>query len=99
MDKFHLCDTDSGDTKFIQGVFSTVPPDFISVLKMGWNIKKKTASTFPFQGFIVMPFLCYYLQVHDCMIAILGDVSCVKHELIQVINGHMNWYQFLFLLK
>ena len=25
-----------------------------------------------FQGFIVMPFLCYYLQVHDCMIAILG---------------------------
>ena len=24
------------------------------------------------QGFIVMPFLCYYLQVHDCMIAILG---------------------------
>ena len=26
------------------------------------------------QGFIMMPFLCYYLQVHDCMIAILGSI-------------------------
>ena len=43
-------DTDSGDTKFIQGVFSTVPPDFISVLKMGWNIKKKTSINFPISG-------------------------------------------------
>ena len=25
------------------------------------------------QGFLVMPFLCYYLQVHDCMIAIMGE--------------------------
>ena len=33
-------DTDSGDTKFIQGVFFTVPPDFILVLEMGWNIWK-----------------------------------------------------------
>ena len=29
------------------------------------------------QGFIVMPFLCYYLQVHDCMIAILGIVLLI----------------------
>ena len=29
------------------------------------------------QGFIVMPFLCYYLQVHDCMIAILGIVVLI----------------------
>ena len=30
------------------------------------------------QGFIVMPFLCYYLQVHDCMIAILGIVVLIS---------------------
>ena len=30
-----------------------------------------------FQGFIMMPFLCYYLQVHDCMIAILGSISII----------------------
>ena len=29
------------------------------------------------QGFIVMPFLCYYLQVHDCMIAILGIILLI----------------------
>ena len=37
----------------------------------------KTNQLVLLQGFIVMPFLCYYLQVHDCMIAILGIVLLI----------------------
>ena len=25
------------------------------------------------KGFLVMPFLCYVLQVHDCIIGIMGE--------------------------
>ena len=38
------------------------------------------------QGFIVMPFLCYYLQVHDCMIAILGIVVLIALPILNTLS-------------
>ena len=45
------------------------------------------------QGFIVMPFLCYYLQVHDCMIAILGIAVLVSlhHWILSLFLRWLKW--------
>ena len=29
-----------------------------------------------------MPFLCYYLQVHDCIISIMGSISGIENQLV-----------------
>ena len=34
------------------------------------------------KGFVVMPFLCYYLQVHDCVISIMGSISGIENQLV-----------------
>ena len=34
------------------------------------------------KGFVVMPFLCYYLQVHDCIISIMGSISGIENQLV-----------------
>ena len=34
------------------------------------------------KGFIVMPVLCYVLQVHDCLIIILGCLSGIEENLV-----------------
>lgn len=46
------------------------------------------------KGFIVMPFLCYYLQVHDCMIAILGGLSGVEEYLVWAF-ATKGWHMYL----
>ena len=45
------------------------------------------------QGFIVMPFLCYYLQVHDCMIAILGIAVLISlhHSILSLFLRWLKW--------
>ena len=34
------------------------------------------------KGVVVMPFLCYYLQVHDCVISIMGSISGIENQLV-----------------
>lgn len=34
------------------------------------------------KGFIIVPFLCYYLKVHDCILAIMGLISGIEEYLV-----------------
>ena len=53
---------------------------------------------FPFlSGFIVMPFLCYYLQVHDCIIAIMGSLSGIEEDLVTAFATR-GWHMYFGLL-
>ena len=49
------------------------------------------------KGFLVMPFLCYYLQVHDCIIAILGSISGMEEELVFAF-ATKGWHMYFGLL-
>lgn len=44
-----------------------------------------------------MPFLCYYLQVHDCVIAILGSISGIEEELVFAF-ATKGWHMYFGLL-
>ena len=49
------------------------------------------------KGFLVMPFLCYYLQVHDCIIAIMGSISGIEEELVFAF-ATKGWHMYFGLL-
>ena len=34
------------------------------------------------KGFLIVPFLCYHLKVHDCILAIMGLISGIEEYLV-----------------
>lgn len=56
--------------------------------KFGWKMEDYTIfSSFQvlhigLKMLVVMPALCYYLKVHDCMLSILGNLSSVEENLV-----------------
>ena len=44
-----------------------------------------------------MPFLCYYLQVHDCIIAIMGSLSGIEEDLVTAFATR-GWHMYFGLL-
>jgi len=56
--------------------------------KFGWTVTQYTnyksffSAHIAVKGFIMMPFLCYVLQVHDCVISIMGNLSGIEESLV-----------------
>jgi len=67
--------------------------------KFGWTVTQYTnyemfwSVHIAIKGFIVMPFLCYVLLVHDCVISIMGSISGIEENLVFAFATH-GWHMY-----